>query len=145
LSTTDVGDWERLAVRTVNGQPTAVDYHAHDDKGSGTLSWASATKFDSNNRPAAYVAQGSHGFWSTPGTHTYVNAVVFKLNDVTSDGGVAWDTKDSIVPVLYPDTYGGDLEWLNYQGAWGNQGQTNCWWHFIVPEVGFSFFIFATI
>lgn len=25
----DVGDWERMAVRTVNGTATQVDYHAH--------------------------------------------------------------------------------------------------------------------
>lgn len=31
----DVGDWERVTVRTVNGVATQVDYHAHSDKGSG--------------------------------------------------------------------------------------------------------------
>jgi len=31
----DVGDWERITVRTVNGVATQVDYHAHSGTGSG--------------------------------------------------------------------------------------------------------------
>ncbi|KAG5647808.1 hypothetical protein DXG03_007730 [Asterophora parasitica] len=124
-----VGDWERITVRTVNGVATSVDYHAHGGTGSGTIPWAQVRKFDNNQRPVAYVAKGSHGFWSGPGTFTYVNAVVFKLQDETSDGGVAWDTKDSLVNLRYPDSYSGNLDWLNYKGAWGNIGQTNCWWY----------------
>ena len=124
-----VGDWERMTVRTVNGVATQVDYHAHDDKGSGTVPWDQAIKFDNNQRPVGYVAKGSHGFWAKPGTYTYVNAVVFQLQDVTADGGVAWDTKDSLVTYSYPDTFSGSDDWLNYKGAWGNIGTDDCWWY----------------
>jgi len=72
--------------------------------------------------------------WSSAGTFTYVNAVIFKLQDITSDRGVHWDSKDSIIPLLYPDSFSGDLSWLNFKGQWGNKGTTNCWWHFIFSE-----------
>ncbi|KAG6844780.1 hypothetical protein H0H87_003898 [Tephrocybe sp. NHM501043] len=129
-----VGDWERMAVRTVNGVATQVDYHAHSDDGSGTIPWAQVVKFDSDQRPVGYVAKGSHGFWATPGTFTYVNAVIFQLQDVTSDGGVYWDTRDSLVTLAYPDTFSGSLDWLNYKGFWGNIGETSCWWYSIYNE-----------
>ncbi|KZV93823.1 hypothetical protein EXIGLDRAFT_33087 [Exidia glandulosa HHB12029] len=129
-----IGDWERLSVRTVNGTATQVDYHAHSDTGAGTIPWANVVKFDNDQRPVGYVASGSHGFWAKPGTFTYVNAVIFKLQDVTSDDGVAWDTRDSLVTINYPDTYTGDLEWLNYRGTWGNKGTDKCWWHFIYKD-----------
>lgn len=129
-----VGDWERMTVRTVNGVATEVDYHAHDTAGSGTIPWDQAPKFDNNNRPVGYVAQGSHGFWDAPGTFTYVNAVIFQLQDVTADGGVAFDTQPSLIPLAYPDTYTGNQEWLNYPGAWGNKGATDCWWYVFYNE-----------
>ncbi|KAF5383689.1 hypothetical protein D9615_003621 [Tricholomella constricta] len=129
-----VGDWERMTVRTVNGVATQVDYHAHGDTGSGTLPWSQIKKFDNDQRPVGYVARGSHGFWATAGTFTYVNAVVFQLQDVTSDGGVAWDTKDSLINLAYPESYSGNFDWLNYKGAWGNIGATNCWWYIFYNE-----------
>lgn len=148
--TTDVGDWERMAVRTVNGIATQVDYHAHSDHGSGlvtayypvaplkksisTIPWVHVIKFDNNQRPVGYVAKGSHGFWATAGTFTYVDAVVFKLQDLTSDGGVSWDIRDSFVNFAYPDTFSGSHNWLNYKGYWGNIGQTTCWWYKIHKE-----------
>src|SRR5258706_11263286 len=72
--------------------------------------------------------------WSSAGAFTYVNTVIFKLQDITSDRGVHWDSKDSIVPLIYPDSFSGDLGWLNFKGQWGNKGTTSCWWHFIYPE-----------
>jgi hypothetical protein len=152
--TADVGDWERIVVRTVSGVATQVDYHAHSDKGSGyvyqsgfaclamlkylvifsTLPWDQVPKCDNDQRPIAFVAKGSHGIWSSAGTLTYVNAGIFKLQDITSDGGVHWDSKDSIVPLLYPDSFSGGLAWLNFKGQWGNKGTTSCWWHSIFSE-----------
>ncbi|CAG7853035.1 SubName: Full=Uncharacterized protein {ECO:0000313/EMBL:CCA75388.1} [Serendipita indica DSM 11827] len=143
-----VGDWERITIRTVNGVATSIDYHAHDDKGSGTIPYAQAPKFspsspssnpdpnnsDSNARPVAYVAQGSHGMWSSAGTFTYIDAVVLKLQDSTSDNGVYWDTQNNLVTINYPDTYSDSLAWLNYKGSWGNKGSTNCWWYFIYKQ-----------
>ncbi|KAG8827579.1 Vacuolar protein sorting-associated protein 62 [Serendipita sp. 399] len=143
-----VGDWERVTVRTVNGVATSVDYHAHGDTGSGTIPWAQTPKFspsspnspptttnpDPNARPVAYVSNGSHGFWVSAGTFTYVNAVVFQLQDITSDGGVYWDTQNSLTTLNYPDTYSGDQNWLNYAGAWGNKAVKNCWWSVFYDE-----------
>ncbi|KAH0582730.1 hypothetical protein H2248_010645 [Termitomyces sp. 'cryptogamus'] len=129
-----VGDWERMAVRTVDGIATQVDYHAHSSDGSGTVPWVHVVKFDNDQRPVGYVAKGSHGFWATAGTFTYVDAVVFKLQDYTSDGGVYWDIKESLVNFAYPDTFSGSLGWLNYKGYWGNIGQTNCWWYHFHKE-----------
>jgi hypothetical protein len=145
---TDVGDWERITIRTVNGTATQIDYHAHSDSGSGVIPYAQAPKFspsspndppnynstDPDARPIVYVAAGSHGMWSSAGTFTYVNAVIFQLQDVTSDGGVYWDTQDSLTTINYPDNYTDSLAWLNFQGDWGNAGSTSCWWHFIYSE-----------
>ncbi|KAG5638349.1 hypothetical protein H0H81_000482 [Sphagnurus paluster] len=129
-----VGDWERMTVRTVNGVATQVDYHAHGATGSGTIPWSQVAKFDNGQRPVGWVAKGSHGFWASAGTFTYVNAVVLKLQDITSNGGVAWDTRDSLVSFRYPDSYTGAQSWLNYKGYWGNIGQTNCWWYVFHKE-----------
>jgi hypothetical protein len=145
---TDVGDWERIAIRTVNGIATQIDYHAHSDYGSGVIPYAQAPKFspsspndppnyhssDPDARPIVYVAKGSHGMWSRAGKFTYVNVKLFKLQDLTSDGGVYWDTQNSLTTINYPDNYTGSLSWLNFQGDWGNKGSTHCWWHFIYKE-----------
>ena len=128
--------------------PQSIDYYAHSDTGSGTIPWSQAPKFspsspnsppdpnnsDPNARPIAYVANGSHGMWSSVGTFTYVDAIIVKLQDVTSDGGVYWDTQSSLTAINYPDTYSGSLNWLNYKGDWGNKGVTNCWWYAIHNE-----------
>jgi hypothetical protein len=124
-----------------------VDYHSHEGAGSGTLLWAKAPKFspsspngpsdpnnpDPNARPVAYVAEGSHGMWSGAGTFTFFNGLIFKLQDVTSDGGVYWDTQDSLTPINWPDLYSGSLDWLNYRGRWGNEGDDTCWWYELYP------------
>jgi len=81
-----------------------------------------------------YVANGSHGMWSSAGTFTYINAVIFQLQDVTSDGGVYWDTQNSLTTINYPDTYTDSLAWLNFQGDWGNIGSTSCWWYSIYNQ-----------
>lgn len=128
-----VGDWERITVRTVNGVAESVDYHAHGDAGSGTIPYAQAPKF-SDDRPVAYVSKGSHGMWSSAGTFTYVNAVIFQLKDETSDGGVYWDTQNALYNLNYPDTYTGADSWLNFLGDWGNEGVNNCWWYIIHKE-----------
>ncbi|KAF9258254.1 hypothetical protein L218DRAFT_948500 [Marasmius fiardii PR-910] len=128
-----VGDWERLTVRTVNGEATQVDYHAHSDTGS-TVPFSEAPKFDNGARPIGYIAKGSHGIWETADTHTYVNAVIFQLQDLTSDDGVYWDTRDSLVTYNFPDTFSGSNDWLNYKGAYGNKGTTDCWWHIFYDE-----------
>ena len=70
------------------------------------------------------------GIWPDAGTWVYEDIVVFQLKDVTEDGGLVWHAKDNIVPIMYRPRgdYMGDLAWLNYEGWWGNNGQTDCWW-----------------
>ncbi|KAL0573167.1 hypothetical protein V5O48_008801 [Marasmius crinis-equi] len=128
-----VGDWERLTVRTVNGEATQVDYHAHSDTGS-TVPFSEAPKFDGDLRPVGYIAKGSHGIWETAGTHTYVDAVIFKLQDLTSEDGVYWDTRESLVIYNFPDLFSGSDAWLNYKGVYGNKGTTDCWWYVFHKE-----------
>jgi hypothetical protein len=72
--------------------------------------------------------------WSSAGTFTYADAVVFKLQDQTTDGGAYWDTQDSLTTINYPDTYNGSLNWLNYEGYWGNEGVNDCWWYAVHKE-----------
>ncbi|KAH8834713.1 hypothetical protein DL96DRAFT_1571487 [Flagelloscypha sp. PMI_526] len=136
-----VGDWERMMVRTVDGVATHVDYHAHANTAS-TIPWEFAPKFDGGRRPIGYIAQGSHGIWEVVGAHNYVHGRVLgqniNLDDITDDGGIHWDTRDSIVALQYPGTYGGNLSWLNFKGKWGNEGFTNCWWFVIYPNCKLS-------
>jgi hypothetical protein len=63
--------------------------------------------------------------WPGVGNFTYFDAKVFKLQDVTSDDGVYWDTQDNLTVINYPDLHSGSLNWLNYKGHWGNK--VNCW------------------
>lgn len=102
---------------------------------SSTMPWDRVPKFDNDQRPVGYVAKGSHGLWVRPGTFTYLNAVVFKLNDDTSDGGVVWDTKNSLLTINYPDSYAGPFDWLNFRGRWGNKANNRCWWYFAYKGV----------
>lgn len=133
IALVDIGDWEHLTVRTVNGVALSADYRSHVHSGSGNIPYSQVPKFD-DDRPVSYVAKGSHGAWATPGTFTYVNAVVFKLQDETSDGGVYWNTQDALVMYEYPDTYTGEDSWLNFLGNWGNEGTNDCWWYAFHPQ-----------
>jgi hypothetical protein len=56
-----------------------------------------------------------------------VRRSLYKLYDVTSDGGVYWDTQGSLTPIDVYDSFSGSLNWINYQGHWGNKGFNNCW------------------
>lgn len=78
----DVTDWERLRVRTVNGKAESADFselereatltadtHSGGAFSAGTYRWSDMETRD--DRPVAYVASGSHGVWPTPGKHVY--------------------------------------------------------------------------
>lgn len=68
---TDVTDWERLRVRTVNGSAESADFNTHSGGAfsAGTYRWGDMET--QGDRPVAYVASGSHGVWPTPGRHVY--------------------------------------------------------------------------
>ncbi|KAG9109790.1 Vacuolar protein sorting-associated protein 62 [Ceratobasidium sp. 392] len=153
-----IGDWERMTVRTVNGVAISADYNAHSSgNGAGTKLWTDVLKPPGEDRPLGYVAEGSHGVWPEPGTWVYQDLLVVQLKDETADGGKwqgrpthmttkqsnsgpIWHAKDNIYPIEYlPNgAYTGDQGWLNYQGIWGNKGQTDCWWHSIVETCALS-------
>ncbi|CAE6477888.1 unnamed protein product [Rhizoctonia solani] len=155
-----IGDWERMTVRTLNGVAISADYNAHSSgNGAGTKPWNDVLKPSGEDRPLGYVASGSHGVWPGPGTWVYEDASVtqcwdrsaplthlFRLlftNSKTKPKmgtGPIWNAKDSVYPIEYLSSaaYSGDQAWLNFQGAWGNKGQTNCWWYAIVKTCSLS-------
>lgn len=141
----DIGDWEHLRLRTINGKAVSADYGAHTGSiGTGTLRWVDVPQ-TSDGRPIAYSAAGSHGVWDSPGVHTFGGLLggVVKLQDMTDDQGAIWDTQGRVVmaqwwqdPVAmdrrrrYESQ--GSRGWLNYRGFWGNKGDTRCWWDSLV-------------
>ncbi|KAG8695332.1 Vacuolar protein sorting-associated protein 62 [Ceratobasidium sp. 395] len=130
-----IGDWERMTVRTVNGVAISADYNAHSGgNGAGTKRWVDVLKPPGEDRPLGYVADGSHGVWPEPGTWVYEDFIIIQLKDETADGGPIWHAKDNIYAIEYLSntTYTGEQAWVNYQGFWGNIGQTDCWWYSIV-------------
>ncbi|CUA68769.1 Putative vacuolar protein sorting-associated protein TDA6 [Rhizoctonia solani] len=136
-----IGDWERMTVRTLNGVAISADYNAHSSgNGAGARPWADVLKPSGEDRPLGYVASGSHGVWPGPGSWVYQDVIIYQLKDETSDGGPIWNAKDSVYPIEYlsSGTYSGDQAWINFQGAWGNKGQTNCWWYKIVKTCPLS-------
>ncbi|KEP54303.1 putative vacuolar targeting-like protein [Rhizoctonia solani 123E] len=138
-----IGDWERMTVRTLNGVAISADYNAHSSgDGAGSRPWADVLKPSGEDRPLGYVASGSHGVWPGPGSWVYEDAsfIIYKLKDETSDGGSIWNAKDNVYPIEYlsSGTYSGDQAWINFQGSWGNKGQTNCWWYKIVKTCPLS-------
>ncbi|KAF8606842.1 hypothetical protein BDV93DRAFT_520464 [Ceratobasidium sp. AG-I] len=136
-----IGDWERMTVRTLNGVAISADYNAHSSgNGAGTKPWSDVLKPSGEDRPLGYVASGSHGVWPGPGTWVYEDIIIYQLKDETADGGPTWNAKDNIYPIEYlsNSAYTGDQAWLNFQGAWGNKGATNCWWYAIVKTCTLS-------
>ncbi|XP_066291649.1 uncharacterized protein [Branchiostoma lanceolatum] len=125
-----VGDWEHVTVRLVGDQPSSIYVSAHSF--GGKYDWDAASRtykscFDvvrtEGTHPILYSAAGSHGLWSTPGTHTYKKILINgKLQDETS-AGTAWDTWKNVPSIKYrPDGgYTGPSSWLNFKGRWGNK------------------------
>ncbi|KAJ3326782.1 Vacuolar protein sorting-associated protein 62 [Blyttiomyces sp. JEL0837] len=128
-----VGDWERLGIRTVNGQPVSISYYTHGGGGAGTVAWNdSRVKFvPGTQHPVAYSALGSHGMWPTAGANVYHEVLggLYNLIDDTGDG-VQWNTWNNVYPINYQygGGYTGDLAWLNYGGHYGNPGDYSCWY-----------------
>ncbi|KAL1405942.1 Vacuolar protein sorting-associated protein 62 [Vanrija albida] len=141
LGTVSRSCWKRLILRTVDGVAVSADFNTHSGGkfSAGTYRWSDMELID--DRPVAYVASGSHGIWPTPGKHVYAQLLnLWALVDVTDDYGPIWDSQGHVVPIEYwtgPDgakkvNHTGDLSWLQFRGAWGNKGQTGCWWHALV-------------
>ncbi|KAI9335011.1 hypothetical protein DFJ73DRAFT_663451 [Zopfochytrium polystomum] len=136
-----VGDWEHIMVRTLNGAAVSVDYNAHSGgAGEGSLKADDPRITWSGTHPVAYAALGSHGLWPTAGSNVYKTiAGVYKLVDECGDGA-EWQTWNNVTTINYRQAagYTGSLSWLNYNGHYGNVGDSTCWFHSLVGECKFS-------
>ncbi|KAJ1548397.1 Vacuolar protein sorting-associated protein 62 [Cladochytrium tenue] len=136
-----VGDWERIMVRTVNGVAVSIDYLAHSSGlGLGTLSVSDSRISWSGTHPVAYTALGSHGMWPQSGSNVYDTiALVYNLVDETGDGA-EWSTWDNLYLINYQQAggYTGAQAWLNYDGYFGNPGDTSCWFYSVVSDCAFG-------
>ena len=128
-----VGDWEHITIRMIPDHPgfkgkrmnpnpsglvpSQIYFSSHAD---GTLKdWNDVLKSDEQN-VIAYAADGSHGFWPSPGKHIYNSTP--ELSDSTDDEGLAWETKHFVesfsFTIATPDT---PLPWwLTDIKRWGN-------------------------
>ena len=115
-----VGDWEHFTVRLQDGQPSQVFLSQHS--GGQTFNWGDSQIATYNGHPVIYSAKGSHGLYSKTGNVTYLS--IPNGSDLVdeSNAGTAWDTWNNLQVITWQEigSYTGDLEWLNYQGDWGN-------------------------
>ena len=97
-----VGDWEHVTVRlwidreTHSLRPVIMEFSTH--------SFRSYYSYDEveqeDGHPVAYIAEKSHGFWSSAGEHTYINAVVVQLKD-RCEKGKKWDAWEQLETYSY--------------------------------------------
>jgi hypothetical protein len=101
-----VGDWEHVSVRATpqwdaargwSLAPDLVYVASHD---FGTLArWSNAPR--TGTHLTVYSAWGSHGMWTTPGSHTYQTLTGgIELIDECSNGS-AWDTWNRVYAMDY--------------------------------------------
>ncbi|MPZ84717.1 MAG: DUF946 domain-containing protein [Actinophytocola sp.] len=103
------GDWERVAVRLEDGEPTGLTFWKHNE-GPCKVEWDDAEKID--GRPVTYAADGSHGSYHRAGAYAATTSVP-GVTDETSQG-TRWSTWDTARPVV-------DQPWWGYRGLWGSQ------------------------
>lgn len=115
-----VGDWEHMTIRFVNGLPNKVYMSQH---GWGEeFVWGHSEVQMMGNHPVVYSALGSHATYPAAARYSYRDLPNGDaLVDYTA-ATIAWDTWNSlvIIPWQPAGTFTGDLEWLNFSGAWGN-------------------------
>lgn len=115
-----VGDWEHMTIRFVNGLPNKVYMSQH---GWGEeFVWGHSEVQMMGNHPVVYSALGSHATYPAAARYSYRDLPNGDaLIDYTA-ASIAWDTWNSlvIIPWQPAGTFTGDLEWLNFSGAWGN-------------------------
>ena len=78
--------------------------------------------------PELFVANGSHGIWGGAGRFEYARTP--RLFDATSRG-FGWRTWLNLVMVdataaSFASFAGTDLQWLNFNGRWGNDDELAC-------------------
>jgi len=130
-----VGDWERVRVKLVKGQPQWYYLWIHGsevtNKYGGAFNW-NGREFMRGNKalamyqghPVVYSADGSHGIWPNGGKHTYKKLPNGDtLADYTGDGGKYWNTWNNLKIVNFNKyrSYSGEFQFLEFQGRWGNR------------------------
>lgn len=113
-----VGDIEHVHIYFNKGIPEkmTLSYHSFNM----TLPWSNLTK--EGDHPVIFSARGSHGLWSTPGDHAYLDF----LTDQTSYGE-KWETFQNI-KFLFP-WYWSEIDWLTNIYKWGDlqsEFKNNC-------------------
>jgi hypothetical protein len=115
-----VGDWEHITVRFVNGLPNEV-YMAQHGWGEQFV-WGNSEIQMTGNHPIVYSALGSHATYPAAGRYNYRDLPNGDALIDYADAGPAWDTWNNLVVIPWQPagTFAGELEWLNFSGAWGN-------------------------
>jgi hypothetical protein len=125
-----VGDWEHNMVRFANGTPTAIWYSQH--AAGQAFQYSAVEKL--GQRPVSYSARGSHANYAQGGSHDHTIPGVnlpfgLLVTDHTSQGSL-WDPTRSAYVYSYNPASGAftpydgisPTSWLDYVGAWGDQG-----------------------
>jgi Vacuolar protein sorting-associated protein 62 len=104
-----VSDWETMTVRLDTMlQPKSVILSQHDH--GETIQWRNIQKAYGTH-PVVYAALGSHGLYSTVGSHQYVDTFWVSLYDDT-DRGRDWSTWENL------ETFDVDLKQGLYGSRW---------------------------
>ena len=134
-------------MRFENGLPTDLYLNAHTFGAfytftAGMFTFVRGKSYTLNNQTAAviypltvnlveglhpelFVANGSHGIWGGAGRFEYARTP--RLFDATSRG-FGWRTWLNLVMVdaTAASFAGTDLQWLNFNGRWGNDDELAC-------------------
>jgi hypothetical protein len=107
------GDWERVAVQLVNGDPDGVTFWKHEEPPC-RVAWDDIDKRDGH--PVTYSARGSHGSYPWEGGYDATPQgpdAAQPITDTTSPG-TAWQTWTAARSVV-------EQPWWGYRGHWGDQ------------------------
>ncbi|MFL6123095.1 hypothetical protein [Actinophytocola sp.] len=107
------GDWERVAVQLVDGEPDGVTFWKHEEPPC-RVAWSDIDRRDGH--PVTYSAAGSHGSYPWEGGYDatpYGPAEAQPVTDVTSPG-TPWSTWNAARSVV-------EQPWWGYRGRWGDQ------------------------
>ncbi|KAI9140052.1 hypothetical protein BKA69DRAFT_1082426 [Paraphysoderma sedebokerense] len=112
-----VGDFEFVALRFTNDQPTDIFISTHLTGKHYKFDSPELEKTDTHVH--IYNALGSHGFHNKAGKLKYNDFP--PLYDET-DAGVEWKSWEGPIEIYnVKDKYEGEEAWLGFQGRWGNK------------------------
>lgn len=138
-----VGDWEHYSIRIRYGKVESCYVSVHSfgawynwndttgnfqfDKGEEdnfsiiNVTYPATVEVVDGYHAELFSGNGSHGLWSSDGSHEYVNFLFVHLSDQT-ERGYAWQTWDWLDIVNYDadEKHDDDLHYMDYRGRWGN-------------------------